>query len=89
MADKSPYRTRCDYCGEHVGYDKPWVLLNRYGVGTGSKRCLSEIVTDGEYLWEVDEDTGDVEAGGALLCWPQCLHSWIEGKMIQVDAEAP
>lgn len=79
--------TKCDLCHQDAGL-KPWVLLNRYGYGTGRCRGMSEVYNqDGEYYWEVgdDLDAEQESVTGALLCFPECLKTYIEGKMIEAD----
>jgi len=78
----------CDLCGESVA-DKQWVILNRFLVGTGRGRCMSEVHnSDDEYLWMPgDETDSDDYVTGTLLCFPVCLTTWLEGKMVSVDFE--
>lgn len=78
----------CSVCGEVIG-SQPWLLLNRYGVGTGpgGARCLTEIVIDEEYIWEQGGWDEEDYASGAVVCWPDCAYTYIEGKMIQVQFE--
>lgn len=51
---------------------------------------MVEAVNDeGEYVWEIHPDSleADERASGKLLCWPDCLVAWVEGKMIETDFE--
>ena len=87
----------CEVCqrdlGQHGGSEvQPWVLLNRYGLGTGRSRGLTEVQnSDCEYLWDVGEfgeGVGDDQAvTGALVCFPGCLTTYLEAKMVAVDFE--
>lgn len=88
------WKRHCDFCNEIINTRKPWLLLNRYGIGTGLARCLTQANTiGGEYLWELgnpndEEEEGDGDyATGTLLCWPDCANKWIEGKMMTADFE--
>jgi len=83
MADQD-----CRYCGEPVWSENQtrslWLLLNRYGVGTGKFRSLTSVENDdGECVWDVggEEDL----ANGVVLHWPICANAWIEGKMIEAN----
>ena len=80
--------TPCDLCGNDTA-KRPWVLLNRFGYGTGLCRGMTEIRVDGEYHWEVGDDLDAQEevATGRLLCFPHCLQTYLEGKMIEADIE--
>lgn len=77
----------CDVCGKVVT-NQPWLLLNRYGVGSGRARCMSQANNgEGDYVWKQGDD-GEGEddmASGRLLCWPQCAATWVEWKMAEAD----
>lgn len=77
----------CALCHQPIAR-QPWVLLNRYGIGTGDCRGMCEILDPrGQYFWDVGEDldaTPEV-ASGAVLCFPACLNLYIEGKMVAAD----
>jgi len=76
---------RCVYCNAPLD-GQPWLLLNRYGIGTGSARCLSEICDeDDEYIWALNADPDKEVVTGIGLCWPECAYSFIEGRMIETD----
>lgn len=76
-------------CGADPGAEsRPWVLLNRYGYGSGRARGMTEGRNSrGEYLWEVgdDLDAEDELVTGPLLCFPSCLQQYLEGKMVEAD----
>lgn len=77
----------CDLCHKDTS-DKPWVLLNRYGYGTGRCRGMSEAhSSEDEYHWDVGDNLDEVEevVTGVLLCFPGCLQTFLEGKMIEAD----
>lgn len=79
-------RRKCIVCGDSCE-DKPWLVVNRYGIGTGKASCLISVLDDeSTYLWERDED-GDLIVSGVLLCWPACAKAYIDGKMFEVDTE--
>lgn len=73
----------CDYCGELVSRG-PWVLLNRYMLGTGTNRAAFQRRGADGYQWET-EPPDPVIATGALLHWPDCAFPFIEGEMVEVD----
>lgn len=77
----------CAVCGDPVGNThrgRPWVMLNRFAVGTGTSRSCREIRdADGDVLWDPAHD----RAAGALLCWPACLYTYFEGVMIETNHE--
>lgn len=66
------------------------MLLNRYGFGTGKCRCMTECRNgDNDYEWTVGEDL-DAErevVSGPVLCFPSCLQTYLEGRMIHADIE--
>lgn len=74
----------CDLCGEPV-LDREWILLNRYGVGFQTGRCMTEAVNDDdEYHWHLAEDDGEDDVvTGRVLHWPVCAVTWIDGKMAE------
>lgn len=82
-------RHHCEFCGEDVSV-RPWVLLNRFGFGSGKVRGMCEMLNeDDDCEWDVGEDL-DVEAevvSGPVLCFPRCLQTFIEGKMIEAEIE--
>ena len=72
----------CDVCDEAVG-ETPWLLLNRYGVGTGGAHGMFTVLThDDEYLWDQEDD----EASGVLL-HRGCIELWLDMKMAEIDYE--
>ena len=77
----------CRLCGADLEA-KAWVLLNRYMYGTGRCRGATESLNDdGDYEWEVGADL-DAEAevvSGPVLCFPGCVQTFLEGKMIEAD----
>lgn len=75
----------CDFCKESLADNRKWVLLNRYGIGTGHKSALVSIEPDGQYIWDV-ENVDQECVSAVTLCYPTCLLTWIEGKMVEVDA---
>lgn len=79
----------CDYCGKVTEEGAAWVVLNRVVLGSGRSRVLSEFWnSEGEYVWEQDGDGDDQAASGVLLCYPDCLRDFIEGRMIEADIQA-
>ena len=80
---------RCDLCDALIE-GRPWILLNRYGVGNDRGHVLVEgLNEDGDYDWSPKGENGtdsDI-ATGAILCWPTCVLTWIEGKMIASEVE--
>lgn len=78
---------KCHVCAEEIEEGQPWVLFNRYAVGTGNAYCLSQCPPDAEsgYCW--DQDEGEHQASGLIVHFPGCLHTHIEAKMIQTDYE--
>lgn len=74
----------CRVCGEKIGRG-PWLLLNRFGVGTGTNRCLSLMVGEDGYLWETSENTDDEYVSGPVLHWPECARAYVEGCMAETD----
>jgi hypothetical protein len=65
----------------------PWILLNRYAVGSGYTRCLSEVLGENGYEWNMADENdpdGDV-ASGYCLHWPKCAIEFIEQKMMEGD----
>lgn len=80
----------CAVCADPMTDERQWVLLNRFGVGTGSGRALCAPPNcDGDVLWEVDPDAPSDEehASGAMTCWPQCTQLYIEAKMAEANVE--
>lgn len=74
----------CDLCGADIVAGKRWVLLNRYGVGSGSSCVLTEGRNgNDDYEWDRGEEW---LASGPLLCFPGCLSQWVEAKMAEGDA---
>ena len=78
----------CDVCGCDLA-GKTWLMLNRYALGTGTNRCMSEVLVDNEYEWSPNEDgaASDEYATGWTMCWPGCAQLFIDCKMAEVDAE--
>ena len=74
----------CAVCGEVVGVG-PWLLLNRFGVGTSVNRCLSSIGGESGYLWEPNTNGVEEFISGVMLHWPECASLYIEGRMIETD----
>lgn len=78
--------THCIVCDEPIGAS-PWLLLNRYGIGTGTHRILAQGHNqEGEYEWHQTEDDEEEYATGYVTHWPQCSVMFIEGKMALADA---
>lgn len=75
----------CDLCG--YALTGPWLLLNRYGVGTGGDDGVRALVEgrNGEdgYLWQTSEADEDEFMTGPVLCWPACATQWIDAKMAE------
>lgn len=77
----------CRFCGASVEHT-PWVKLNRIAFGTGRCRCASEFHNDdGDYIWEVGDDLDAQEevVTGPVLCFPDCLQTYLEGRMVEAD----
>lgn len=74
----------CAMCGKTVRRRR-WIALNRYCLSNGRVKNVFE-ARDGkdEYLWEPETSS----CTGALLHYPECLLTWLEGKMIEVDWRA-
>lgn len=88
MSDETP--DDCAVCGEPVTDGMPWIVLNRWVLGTGRVRAMVEgLNEDDEYLWEMWPDglAEDERATGKLLHWPICASQWIDGKMIEASME--
>lgn len=72
----------CDLCGKVLSDGTPWILLNRWILGTGKNRRFAEWVdNDGNPCWDMENET----ASGSLLCLEPCLMTWIQGQMIGTD----
>ena len=87
--DDIPRHNRCELCDKPVGPKRPWVLLNRYGIGGGPGvpgRSLVEVQNDeGDCVWEVTEEPdGDDIISGTMLCLQPCLVVWLEGKLLEI-----
>jgi len=75
----------CDMCGARIEGAR-WLLLNRYGIGTGRTRALTErLDQNGNELWEMSDDIEEEYAAGVLLCWPACANDYIETRMVEAD----
>ena len=87
-----PWRQRpehCDFCGEAL-LGKPWVVLNRAVFGSGNSYAMSEFQNDRqECAWSHahENEDGEPVASGPALCFPSCLTTFIEGRMIEADIE--
>lgn len=82
--------SNCRVCSAPVEADQRWLLLNRYALGTGTCRGMSESTNDeGEYLWEMSEDAEEEFATGVLLHYPACVSLWIDAKMAEVNMMTP
>jgi hypothetical protein len=80
----------CDLCGEALHGGRPWIMLNRYAVGSGSGGLFLETADDeGECVWDLHADNPDEAAmvTGDRLCVVPCLVMWIEGKLIETQAD--
>ena len=78
----------CDCCNEPVLEGQPWVLLNRFVVGTGASTGMTEITCNDEYVWHMREEWEGPDASecsGWLLHYPNCLQMYLEGRMVEVD----
>lgn len=85
MSDEHRWQVNCASCGEIVR-GQPWVLLNRWALGTGANRLMSEGLNKrGEYLWEQSDDGEDEYATGPILCWPTCASNYIDARMVETD----
>lgn len=70
----------CDFCGGEIGR-APWVLFNRYGVGTGTNSRYTRVLDDdGECLWDPD-----ARVVTADLVHLSCVVPFLEGQMIETD----
>lgn len=83
MTETDSNALRCATCGEEVEAGSEWLLLNRWGLCTGSLRGLrTEVNIDGEYDWHLDPDPeADDYATGPVMHWPICATQYIEGHL--------
>lgn len=85
MAD---HHCLCGVCDLPVLDGQEWIGLNRYAVGTGDSRCLSEVHNgEGDYLWTMSQIAEDELATLALLHWPVCAQMWVDVKIASVRAK--
>lgn len=77
------HSSTCDVCGEEI-VGTPWLGLNRYEVGTGEHRCMSQAYAE-DYFWDMDDDV--MEATMFIFHWPVCASMFTEAKMIETDVE--
>lgn len=76
----------CCICGhDHEKRSRQRILLNRYVLGTGEYMARHEVHEQGRYLWGDDGEDWLVTA--KTCCFPDCLVTFLEGKMIQTDYE--
>ncbi len=72
---------KCDLCGRLIVEGVAWVLLNRFAIGTGRGRRMSE--------WEASDGNGwDMEnmtAGGRLFCMSPCLQTYLSVACVEID----
>lgn len=73
----------CSMCGKTVRRRR-WIALNRYCLSNGRVKNTVEGLNGNEYLWEPSAS----ECSGARLHYPECLLTWLEGKMVEVDYRA-
>ena len=72
----------CEYCGKPTDQGQPWVLLNRVCFGSGQASMMSSFTDDeNQCSW----DQNKWIASGPVLCYPDCLRDFIEGRMIECD----
>ena len=79
----------CVMCGCDVG-GRPWVVLNRVCFGSGKAYAQVEFRNDDdEYVWSQEGfDGSDQNAlSGKVACFPLCLQSFIEGRMLEAEIE--
>jgi len=81
---------KCAICKQDVE-GRPWILLNRYVCSSGQSYVINEVLNEyGNYAWDVvEEPDGEAEddVTGTVLCFPQCMVTYLEGQMIQADIE--
>lgn len=75
----------CDLCKASLADGRRWVLLNRYGVGANKRNALVSVKPGETNIWDVSDEK-NAFATGALLCYPACLLTWIEGKLIEIES---
>jgi len=73
--------SKCDLCGRAIVEGVPWIMLNRWAIGTGKNRRMSELEGDDGPSWDIEKEVGD----GRILCQSPCLLTWLEGVCIDVD----
>lgn len=79
-------RARCAMCGTDTDAGE-WILMNRYAVGSGERFSVHDF-DDEEGSWVVDRESGgQCEIRGDVLCIDQCLRTWIEGMVIEVESQ--
>ena len=67
----------------------PWVVLNRFVVGSGASYSATSVLTDDDYVWETSAEGDEKDSvSGYLLCFPSCLQTFIEGRMLEADIES-
>lgn len=89
--DEEKQESRCVVCDGPLGTGHgPWVMLNRYGFGTGNNRRMAEITHNGDddsYEWDMTDFAaeGVMHASGLLMCFPGCMVTFLEAEMIEAD----
>lgn len=95
MSEETPAYGRCEQCSVcgHNFFrgspDRPWIILNRYVIGTGRgcRNMVEAVNEDDECAWAITDNAEDDIASGPLLCWPTCAMHWIDGKMLEAVVE--
>ena len=78
----------CTVCTKRIVRGDHWLLLNRYAIGFGDGRCLSEARSDEGYVWEMDgEYEGDQSCTGWVLHWPVCAGQFVDGMILKHQVE--
>ena len=89
MTTPTSYK-RCLICGQAMEPGQRWLLLNRYGVGSGVARILCEALnSDGSYEWTIGQELPQDEeiATAHVLCWPGCATTFVELRMAEAEVE--
>jgi hypothetical protein len=85
----------CSMCGhdfdrESEADSRPWIVLNRYALGSGECErmvLISAREEDGtEGCWDIEDE--EAEFSGALLCWPDCAVLWVNGQLLENETKA-
>ena len=75
----------CDWCGSDLSKKgKRWVGLNRHVVNCEHGWVMVSCEGDGDdYKW----DQHDSRYTCSMLCYPDCLLTWIEGEIIELSGK--